>query len=175
MNNELIVTSIGKIAGTHGLDGWINLSHQLIAKNAFSKIKFIFIEIRKESFIPFYIEQKRSVSDDEICLKLEDVVSVEQAKELSGKKVFIEQSLFVELNPQSISNTLIGYQIHDEKLGIIGPIEELIETPGQVLAYIQYRSKEVLIPLVDATLKKMDHVRKLVYVCLPDGLLEIYE
>jgi 16S rRNA processing protein RimM len=36
------------------------------------------------------------------------------------------------------------------------------------------QKKEVLIPLNEKTLKKIDRKKKQVYVTLPEGLLEIY-
>jgi 16S rRNA processing protein RimM len=56
----------------------------------------------------------------------------------------------------------------------LGPILEVIEQPHQVLAKIDLGGKEALIPMHAGTLKKVDQQARLVYVELPDGLLDVY-
>lgn len=56
----------------------------------------------------------------------------------------------------------------------LGPIEEVIEQPHQVLLRISLDGKEALIPLHAESLDRIDHKKKQVYVILPDGLLDIY-
>jgi 16S rRNA processing protein RimM len=43
-----------------------------------------------------------------------------------------------------------------------------------MLCRLEINSKEVLIPLNESTLQKIDHKKRQVLVELPDGLLEIY-
>ena len=50
----------------------------------------------------------------------------------------------------------------------------MIEQPQQVLLQLTTNNKEVLIPVNESTLKKIDRKKKEVHVVLPDGLLEIY-
>jgi 16S rRNA processing protein RimM len=56
----------------------------------------------------------------------------------------------------------------------IGKIIEVIEQAHQMLCRIEINNKEVLIPLNEDTLKRIDHKKKEVIVQLPEGLLEIY-
>ncbi|HEY4967156.1 MAG TPA: 16S rRNA processing protein RimM, partial [Puia sp.] len=67
----------------------------------------------------------------------------------------------------------VGYQImdHDRDLG---PILEVIEQPHQVLCRLEIESKEVLIPINEQTLNRVDHKNRAVFLTLPDGLLEVY-
>jgi 16S rRNA processing protein RimM len=67
----------------------------------------------------------------------------------------------------------LGYTIIN-KTKPIGEIMEVIEQAHQMLCRIEVNKKEVLIPLNEDTLKKIDHKKKEVIVHLPEGLLEIY-
>jgi 16S rRNA processing protein RimM len=51
---------------------------------------------------------------------------------------------------------------------------EVIEQPVQILLRIELQGKEVLVPLNESTLDKIDHKQGKIYVTLPDGLLDIY-
>ena len=68
---------------------------------------------------------------------------------------------------------LIGFIIfnNEERLG---EVEAVIEQPQQILLQTHVQQKEVLIPIHEQTLKKIDRKKKQVYVTLPEGLLEIY-
>ena len=57
---------------------------------------------------------------------------------------------------------------------VLGEILELIEQPHQLLCLLEIKGKEVLIPLHEKTLQKVNHRKKEVLVQLPDGLLDIY-
>ena len=68
---------------------------------------------------------------------------------------------------------MLGYSIiHNTES--LGEILELIEQPHQLLCRLEIEGKEVLIPLHEETLKKVDHKKKEVTVELPDGLLDVY-
>ena len=67
----------------------------------------------------------------------------------------------------------IGYKILDQEKEL-GAILEVIEQPHQILCRIEIDQKEVLIPINEQTLNKVDHKNKTVLLTLPDGLLEIY-
>jgi 16S rRNA processing protein RimM len=69
--------------------------------------------------------------------------------------------------------SLLGYIIVDDNKPL-GPILELIEQPHQLLCRLELEGKEVLIPLHENSLEKIDHRKKEVRVILPEGLLDLY-
>ena len=70
--------------------------------------------------------------------------------------------------------SLLGYEVITDEDENLGPIEEVIEQPHQVLLRVTLEGNEALIPLHAETLDKIDRVAQKVYVTLPDGLLDIY-
>ncbi|MFT4061884.1 MAG: ribosome maturation factor RimM [Edaphocola sp.] len=165
---------IGKIGGTHGLDGKLVLRHKLEGKQAWKKISHVFIELRRESYIPFFIENLKILDADEVLVALDEIDSVEKARGLTGKSVYMEKELFASLQPKAVMADMVGYTITDKVHGLLGKIAELYETPGQVLAEVNYKGKQVMVPLVDATITSVDATRRNIEVRLPDGLLEVY-
>ena len=165
---------IGKLGGSHGLDGKLVLRHQLDGKNIWAKIKHVFVEVRRESYIPYFIEEQSVINHEEILLQLDEINTLEAAKTLSGKKVYLENEVFAKLQPKAVSGDMIGFKVIDEKLGELGLVEDLFETPGQVVATIQYQSKEIIVPLIESTIKHIDGAKRTIMVSLPDGLLDVY-
>lgn len=165
---------IGKIASVFGLNGEVIVVHSLGKKASLKGVEAVFIEDRKESFLPYFIRSSKIKSDTEVYLQLEDISSREMAVKLLQKEIWLEESNFKRLASKSAPISLLGYQLlnNDEA---IGEIIEVIEQPFQVLCKVMIEGKEALIPVHQETLKKVDNKKKLVFVSLPEGLLEIYK
>jgi 16S rRNA processing protein RimM len=92
---------------------------------------------------------------------------------LVQKDVWVSEPDFRKFAGKKSPVNLLGYSIIHKKEPL-GEIREVIEQSHQLLCRLEIGDKEVLIPLNEETLKKIDHKKKQVLVVLPDGLLEIY-
>ncbi len=164
---------IGKLVSAFGLKGELILKHNLGKKTSLKGLQALFVEERKESFIPWFIESTKIKSEDELYIKLADVNIREAALKLTQKEVWIPEADFKKFSAQSSPINLLGYDIV-EAGKTLGKILEVIEQPHQLLCRIDIEGKEVLIPLNEDTIKKVDKKARQVIVQLPEGLLEIY-
>ena len=164
---------IGKLVSAFGLKGELILQHNLGKKTSLKGLQALFVEERKSSFIPWLIEATRIKNDEEVYLKLQDVNTREAAIKLTQKEAWLTEPDFKKFSAKSSPINLLGYIILEENKEL-GKILEIIEQPHQLLCRIEIEAKEVLIPLHDGTIKKIDHKQKQVIVDLPEGLLEIY-
>jgi len=164
---------IGKLVAVHGLTGELLLKHELGKRSGLKGLEAIFIEEKKSSFIPWFIQSVRIKNEAEVYLKLEGVDSREQAMKIAHKDAWVPESDFRKLAAKSAPGNLLDYVIIHEKKPL-GPVLELIEQPHQLICRLAIDGKEVLIPLNESTLRKIDHARKEVVVELPEGLLDIY-
>ena len=164
---------IGKFVTVHGLKGELLLKHTLGKKTSLKGLPAIFIEEKKDSFIPWFIESTKIKSDDETFIKLEGLDTREAALKLNQKQVWLPEVDFKKMASKSAPVSLLGYTIINGKEAV-GKILEVIEQPHQLLCRLDIKGKEVLIPLHQDTLQKTDHRKKEVIVTLPDGLLDIY-
>jgi 16S rRNA processing protein RimM len=165
--------NIGKIVSGFGLKGEMIVQHHLGKKIAVSKIKVIFLEQKKEELLPYFVESARKKGEDELYLKLEGIDSKEAASKYIRREVWMKEE---EIMVHTLKNNPIGwvgYNIIDQGRDL-GPILEVIEQPHQVLCRLEIDGKEVLTPINEQTLVKVDHKSRNVLLTLPDGLLEIY-
>jgi 16S rRNA processing protein RimM len=134
----------------------------------------LFVEERKESFIPWFIESTKIKSEEEIYIKLEGIAFREQATKLTQKEVWLPEEDFKKFSAKTSPINLLGFSIiEDDK--ILGKVLEVIEQPHQILCRIEFNNKEALIPLHEQTIQKIDRKKQQVIVSLPPGLLEIYQ
>ena len=163
----------GKLAAVHGLKGELIFKHELGKKSSLKDLKTIFIEERKDSFLPWFLESAKARSANEVLIKLETIDTREAAAKLSQKEVWLTEEDFKTYSSKSAPANLLGYTIVNNKERLT-EILEIIEQPHQLLCRIEMKNKEVLIPINETFLKKIDHKKKEVIVELPDGLIDIY-
>ena len=164
---------IGKLVAAFGVNGQLILQHGLGKKTSLKDLEAIFIEEKKNSFLPWFIESAKIKSDNEIYLALEGIITREAALKLTQKEVWLTETDFKKFAAKSAPASLLGYTVIDNETSL-GPILEVIEQPHQLLCRLEIQTKEVLIPLNEKFLQKIDHRKKQVIVVLPEGLLDIY-
>ena len=164
---------LGKLVAVHGLKGELVLKHELGKKSSLKGLQTVFIEEKKNSFLPWFIKETKIKNEKETYLKFEGLDVRENAAKLVQKNVWVSEADFKKLSAKSSSVNLLGYSIINEKK-LLGEILEVMEQPHQLLCRIIINEKDVLIPLNDDTLKKIDHKKKEVSVKLPEGLLDVY-
>ncbi len=166
--------NIGKFVTTFGLKGELVLKHTLGKKTSLKGLTALFVEEKKESFLPWFIESTKIKNEEEIYIKLEGVATREQAIRLTQKQVWLPEADFKKYSSKSSPISFLGYEIV-ENGNSLGKILEVIEQPHQVLCRIDLNGKEALIPLHEETIVKVDKKKGQVVVDLPEGLLEIYQ
>jgi 16S rRNA processing protein RimM len=164
---------IGRVVAVHGLNGEVLLKHSLGKKTSLKGLTAIFMEERKDSFIPWFIESTQIKNEEETYLKLEGVDSREAAARLTQKEIWLPEADFKKFAAKSAPAGMLGYEVINGK-ETLGTVLEVIEQPHQLLCRLEIKGKEVLIPVNESTLQKVDHKKKQVIVSLPEGLLDIY-
>ena len=163
---------IGKIVATHGLNGKVVFVHIANSKSWLKIGDVLFLELNKGSFIPFFVSSEKVVNDEEYLINLEDVDSVESAKKLVSKHVYIQDDRLKDAMKNSPLMWL-GFNIVDSTLGSIGTIEDVFQTGHQWLAKINYEGHEVLIPLIEPMILDINTRNKFIRMDLPEGLLNL--
>lgn len=164
---------IGKLVATVGLKGELLLKHMLGKKTIFKQGEVLFIETEKNIQLPYFIEKSNSKSNTETILQFEGITTKESAAKFLQKKIWLAKDIFEKHVSKTAPVNLIGFSVvHNHNK--LGEVEAVIEQPQQILLQITMQKKEVLIPLHEKTLKKIDRKKKQVHVTLPEGLLEVY-
>lgn len=164
---------IGKFVAAHGIKGELLLKHELGKKTSLKGLKAIFIEEKKNSFLPWFVEAVKLRTGEQVLMKLEGVSTREAAIKLAQREVWFSEEDLKKFSARSSPIHLLGYTIINNE-NPIGEILEIIEQAHQVLCKIEMNGTEVLVPLNENTLKRIKHSQKEVIVNLPEGLLDIY-
>ncbi len=163
---------IGKIVATHGLQGTLVLTHIVGNSNWLSKGAALFIELSKDSRIPYFVAEAKKKNDEEYHVILEDVGEVATAKKLVGKHVYAEEHLLGKATAET-PLLWIGFNIVDAELGSIGPLKDVTQAGPQWIGTVEYQGREVLIPLVSQMISDINARNRYIRMQLPQGLLDI--
>jgi 16S rRNA processing protein RimM len=164
---------IGKFVAAHGVKGELVLKHELGKKTSLKGLQTIFVEEKKDSFLPWFVESTKIKNENEVLVRLEGVITREAAIKLTQKEAWFTEADLKKFSARSSPINLLGYSIVNYEKPV-GQILEVIEQPHQLLCRIEIRGKEVLIPINESFLQNINHAKKQVHVELPEGLIEIY-
>lgn len=161
------LTQVGYFSKTHGIKGHLILKAD---KDFFvEEVKAVFID-SPTGKAPYFISEIKEANNG-LILALEDVTAVEKAKALLGKAVFIDSALIDE---QEEDFNWIGFELIDKNHGSLGNISGVSDNGHQVLLSIAYKGKEVLLPLVEDFIEKVDEEGKKLFFNAPEGLIDLY-
>ncbi|MTI31379.1 ribosome maturation factor RimM [Xanthovirga aplysinae] len=164
---------LGYVLKTHGLNGSVSVFLDVDFPEEYENLESVFIEVNKK-LIPFFVETIH-IAKGKANIKFEDIDQIEKAEQLKGCKLFLPLELLPKLEEgQFYYHQVINYQVWDEQKGLLGKIQSIYEMPNQDLIAMDFQGKEALIPVSDEIIEKVDHEAKIMYVKLPEGLLDIY-
>ena len=110
-------------------------------------------------------------------VKFEDIDTEEDARKMTGVEVFFPKALAGDAEDQFYSwSYFVGFGVTDEQSGYLGRIESVDESTVNVLFEIKRPDgRDFLIPAHEEFIRDIDHDENMIYVCLPDGLSNLYE
>lgn len=168
---------IGYVVKTHGVKGELNIS----LDTDFDPGDFRFLVFDIDSiFVPFKVISSRGKSEDNKLVTLEDVDTVEEAREFTGKTAYIlKRELenhpdYDETEDEGIYlSDLIGFNIFDEDGNDVGTIIGYNDDTQNYLLEVKLPDgREVFVPYVDEWLVDFDRDRKIIKFSLPKGLID---
>ena len=164
---------LGRVAKTHGIKGEVTLRLDVDDPSSYLNLKCFLLEINKV-LTPFFVEKIVS-NGDKFYVTIQDVKTVEAASALVGREAYLPLEMLPKLSgKQFYYHEVKGFVLVDEAHGELGPIADVIEYPTQAIIQVFKDEKEILIPILDQVIQKVDRKAKKLYVRAPEGLIEMY-
>lgn len=163
----------GKITKTHGLKGELTIKLDVANPEDFKDLRYLMIE-DKGNLIPYFIESQK-INGDKMFVQFQDVNKMEQAVVFIGKAVFLPNEMMPELDDDEFYyKEIVGFKLVDAEKGEIGEISDVLEYPTQAVIQVMKDGKEILIPIHDDIIEKVNKKAKTLNVRAPEGLIDMY-
>lgn len=165
---------LGKIAKKFSFKGEVLIYLDTDEPEIYEEMESIFVEFGK-NLVPFFIENSSLHKNDFLKVKFEDVDTEQQADEIIGSTVYLPLSALPKLEGNKFYyHEVIGFDIEDQRLGVFGKITSINDSSAQPLFEVVNGTIEILVPMIDQFLVKIDRENKKVIMNLPEGLVEMY-
>jgi 16S rRNA processing protein RimM len=165
---------LGKIAKKFSFKGEVLIYLDTDEPELYENLESMFVECGKH-LIPFFIENSALHKNDFLRVRFEDVKDEEEADAILGNHIYLPLKMLPKLSGNKFYfHEVIGFEVEDKRLGIIGEIRSINDSSAQPLFEVLNGDVEILIPMIDHFLLKIDRANKKVLMDLPEGLIEMY-
>lgn len=167
---------VGFIQKPHGIHGELVIRFQEEFYETLEEVPTLFLEI-DNLLVPYFISEDglRFKSDESVIAQLDWVDSDKKAKELCGLSVFVNQNDVIDSEEDLSPHALVGFQLFDIELGLIGEILEVNDFAGNLLLSVEYQGKDALVPLNEDLIVRLDEENREIELRIPDGLFDLDE
>lgn len=164
---------VGYITKLHGLQGEVTAFFDVDNPAEYENLESVFVDINNK-LVPFFIETLE-VTPKKIILKFEDIDSPEAAEELLGRELYLPLTALPPLSGNAFYyHEIIGFTVIDAEFGELGPVKEVYTQSHQDLLACEHKGREVLFPLTDELIERLDREKQELHVRLPEGLIQLY-
>ena len=165
---------LGKIVKKYSFKGELLIKLDTDEPDIYENLNAVFVELRN-TLIPFFIESSQLHKSELLRVKFEDVNSEQDADSLLKCETFLPLELLPKLEGDKFYyHEIIGFTIEDVNFGDVGVVKAINDTTAQALFEIDRNGIEILIPMNDHFIKKVDKKTKTILVETPEGLIDLY-
>ena len=140
----------------------------------FLELESVFIDMNG-TLVPFFIERMRLHKQQYLRFKFEEVDDEATADTLMKRDIYLPLSILPDLEEdQFYYHEIIGFKVIDKNHGTLGILKEVNDAGMQPVFVITAGDKEVLIPLHDDFIERLDRDKNEIHLNAPEGLIDLY-
>ncbi|MBP5645687.1 MAG: 16S rRNA processing protein RimM [Bacteroidales bacterium] len=163
---------LGKVTKAFGYKGQMVLFLDVDTPEDYATLDSAFVEV-KGNLVPhfFHID---SLTGNKAVVTFEELTPAE-AQALAGCDLYLPLSLLPKLTGNKFYfHEVVGFRVVDDEKGDIGIVKNIIDYPAQPLFQIMKGETEILVPVIDPVIKKVDREGKTIFIAAPTGLIDLY-
>ncbi|MFD2822866.1 ribosome maturation factor RimM [Lacinutrix iliipiscaria] len=165
---------LGKIVKKYSFKGEILVKLDTDEPEIYDGLDSVFVDL-KGHLVPFFIEHAQLHKSELLRIKFEDVDTEADVDSIMKSNLYLPLEFLPKLDDDKFYyHEIIGFTIEDVNFGQVGIITGVNDSTAQALFEIDRNGIEILIPMNDHFIKKVDKVNKTITVETPEGLIDLY-
>ena len=165
---------LGKIVKKHSFRGEVIVKLDTDEPELYGNLESVFVDLGN-NLIPFFIEKSSLSKSTMLRLKFEGIDSEEDAESILRAGMYLPLDRLPKLSgDQFYYHEVIGFTVKDSSFGLVGTIKEINDASAQPIFIVDREGKDILIPMIDNFIKKIDREGKTINVDTPSGLIDLY-
>jgi len=165
---------LGKIVSKYSFKGEVLVKIDTDEPELYDTMESVFVALRN-NLVPFFITKCRLHKSQLLRIDFEEVNSEDDADKVMGSELYLPLSFLPKLTGNKFYfHEVIGFKVEDDVHGDIGNIQSINDTTSQALFEVLKDDKELLIPINDNIITKVDRDNQTIHVSTPEGLVDLY-
>ena len=165
---------LGKIVSKYSFKGELLVKLDTDEPDLYDNLDAIFIDLRG-NMVPFFVESSQLHKSNLLRLKFEEVDTEADADALMKTDLYLPLNLLPKLEGNKFYfHEVIGFTVKDTNHGDVGILKGINDSTAQSLFEIDKDGIEILIPMNDEFIVKVDRENKTIEVNTPEGLIDLY-
>ncbi len=165
---------LGKIVKKYSFKGEVLVKLDTDQPEIYENLDAIFLNLRN-NLVPFFIEHSQLHKSELLRIKFEDVNEEADADAIMKSELYLPLDLLPKLEGNKFYfHEVIGFTIEDVNYGKVGILKAINDSTAQALFEIDRNGIEILIPMNDKFIVKVDRKNKTILVETPEGLIDLY-
>lgn len=161
---------IGHVSRVHGYKGQVKISLRTHISLKKTKGLVLFVEFANKP-VPFFYESFTE-QGEHLIVHFEGLKNEADAQELVGRSILAAKN-YIKEETDDLAR-LNGFKIVDQNNIEIGVVNEVLNY-NQYLAKTMVDGKEILLPLNEDTILDIQEKKQIIYLHIPEGLIEFYK
>ena len=164
---------LGRVLRTSGLKGDVLAMLDVDKPSDYAQLDSVLVMVKK-SLVPYFLERVE-IRPNGAVLHFEDT-GLEEAEKMIGCELYRPLDVLPPLTGNRFYfHEVIGFEVVDAEKGVLGVLREIMDNGPQPVLCIDHASgKEILMPLIDPFLEKVERSERRLYVRAPEGLVDFY-
>ncbi|WP_067037569.1 ribosome maturation factor RimM [Allomuricauda sp. CP2A] len=165
---------LGKVVSKYSFKGEVLVKLDTDEPEIYENMESVFVQLG-QNLVPFFIDRCRLHKSALLRIDFEEVKDEPTADKLIGSELYLPLTMLPKLSGDKFYfHEVIGFTLMDEVHGDIGIIQSVNDSTSQNLFEVEKDGKQLLIPISDEIITKLDRKNKTIHVKTPEGLVDLY-
>ena len=165
---------LGRIVRKHSFKGEVVLKLDTDEPELYQEMESVFVNIGN-NMIPFFIKDSLLQKGNQLRVNFENIQSEADADALLKAGVYLPLSMLPKLTGKKFYfHEIIGFAAEDVAYGAIGTVTGVNDSSAQPLFEIEKEGMQILVPMIDDFIVKIDREQQKILLKTPAGLLDMY-
>lgn len=166
---------LGKVVSKYSFKGEVLVKLDTDEPEIYENMESVFVSLGNNNLVPFFIDRCRLHKSALLRIDFEEVKDEPTADKLIGSELYLPLAMLPKLSGDKFYfHEVIGFTLMDEVHGDIGIIQSVNDSTSQDLFEVEKDGKQLLIPISDEIITKLDRKNKTIHVKTPEGLVDLY-
>lgn len=165
---------LGKVVSKYSFKGEVLVKLDTDEPGIYENMESVFVSLGN-NLVPFFIDRCRLHKSDLLRIDFQGVKDETTADKILGAELFLPLELLPPLlGDKFYYHEVIGFGLVDAVHGEIGTIISINDNVSQALFEAEKDGKQLLLPINDEIIERVDREQRTIHVKAPEGLVELY-